>query len=189
MLKVIIVLFSLFLVLFLRSRVAWYVLSICFIIARLLFSGLVYSPLGHYKLFSLYYMLDGLRSPLVYLTIWISALMIIARQGIKVSKNREVKFMFFITFLCVVLVICFGVSRFMNFYLLFEASLIPTFFIILGWGYQPERLQAGLYLMIYTVTASLPFLLNLMIFYYVRGSSRIIRLVSKVCVPEGVVRL
>uniref|UniRef100_A0A336MVL7 NADH-ubiquinone oxidoreductase chain 5 n=1 Tax=Culicoides sonorensis TaxID=179676 RepID=A0A336MVL7_CULSO len=35
-------------------------------------------------------------------------------------------------------------------------SLIPTFFLILGWGYQPERLQAGFYLLFYTLFASLP---------------------------------
>lgn len=30
------------------------------------------------------------------------------------------------------------------FYLFFERRLVPTLFLILGWGYQPERLQANL---------------------------------------------
>jgi hypothetical protein len=30
-------------------------------------------------------------------------------------------------------------------YLLFASSLIPTVFIILGWGYQPEHLQASIF--------------------------------------------
>lgn len=47
------------------------------------------------------------------------------------------------------------------FYLFFESRLIPTLFLILGWGYQPERLQAGLYLLFYTLFASLPLLLGL----------------------------
>jgi NADH-ubiquinone oxidoreductase chain 4 len=47
------------------------------------------------------------------------------------------------------------------FYLFFERSLIPTIFLILGWGYQPERLQAGLYLLFYTLFASLPLLFSL----------------------------
>jgi len=27
----------------------------------------------------------------------------------------------------------------------FDIRLIPTLFLILGWGYQPERFQAGIY--------------------------------------------
>jgi len=39
-----------------------------------------------------------------------------------------------------------------------EATLFPTLFIIYGWGGQPERIQAALYLLVYTVFGSLPFL-------------------------------
>ena len=35
---------------------------------------------------------------------------------------------------------------------------MPTLFLILGWGYQPERVQAGIYLLFYTLLASLPLL-------------------------------
>lgn len=49
------------------------------------------------------------------------------------------------------------------FYVFFERRLIPTIFLILGWGYQPERLQAGIYLLFYTLLASLPLLIS--IFY------------------------
>lgn len=48
-------------------------------------------------------------------------------------------------------------------YIMFEASLIPTFILILGWGNQPERSQAGIYILIYTVIASLPLLLAFLI--------------------------
>lgn len=48
-------------------------------------------------------------------------------------------------------------------YIIFEASLIPTFILILGWGNQPERSQAGIYILIYTVIASLPLLLAFLI--------------------------
>jgi NADH-ubiquinone oxidoreductase chain 4 len=33
-------------------------------------------------------------------------------------------------------------------------------FLILGWGYQPERVQAGIYLLLYTLVAYLPMLLG-----------------------------
>ena len=48
------------------------------------------------------------------------------------------------------------------FYILFEMSLLPTLFIVLLFGYQPEKLRAGQYLLLYTVLASLPLLLSLL---------------------------
>jgi NADH-ubiquinone oxidoreductase chain 4 len=35
----------------------------------------------------------------------------------------------------------------------------------LGWGYQPERLQAGVYLLFYTLLASLPLLVGIFYIY------------------------
>jgi NADH-ubiquinone oxidoreductase chain 4 len=39
-------------------------------------------------------------------------------------------------------------------YIFFESRLIPTLFLILCWGYQPEQVQAGIYLLFYTLLAS-----------------------------------
>ena len=50
------------------------------------------------------------------------------------------------------------------FYLFLEIRLIPVLILILGWGYQPERIQAGIYLLFYTLLASLPIII--IIFYY-----------------------
>jgi NADH-ubiquinone oxidoreductase chain 4 len=58
----------------------------------------------------------------------------------------------------------------LRFYFFFEISLIPTLLIILGWGYQPERLQAGIYFLFYTLFASLPLLLCLVLVYINFGS-------------------
>jgi len=41
-------------------------------------------------------------------------------------------------------------------------SLLPTLLMILLYGYQPEKLQAGQYLLLYTVLASLPLLVSLL---------------------------
>lgn len=43
-------------------------------------------------------------------------------------------------------------------------------FLILGWGYQPERLQAGVYLLFYTLLASLPILVCIIYIYEYCGS-------------------
>nr|YP_010853506.1 NADH dehydrogenase subunit 4 [Tritonia iocasica]WGM82633.1 NADH dehydrogenase subunit 4 [Tritonia iocasica] len=63
-----------------------------------------------------------------------------------------------ILILSIVLVLAFSSSSILSFYIFFEVSLIPTLVLIVGWGYQPERLQAGSYMMMYTVSASLPLL-------------------------------
>lgn len=79
-----------------------------------------------------------------------------------------------ISVLCFVLVVAFSCSRILGFYIFFEISLIPTLLLIIGWGYQPERLQAGRYIMIYTVAASLPLLVVLL---YCRGNIGSIELI------------
>lgn len=56
----------------------------------------------------------------------------------------------------------FHVASTWGFYVLFEISLLPTLLMILLYGYQPEKLQAGQYLLLYTVLASLPLLLSLL---------------------------
>lgn len=71
--------------------------------------------------------------------------------------------------LSLILVLTFSSSNLLLFYFYFEASLIPTLIIIIGWGYQPERVQAGIYFLFYTLTASLPLLLGLIYIFYKVG--------------------
>ena len=51
-----------------------------------------------------------------------------------------------------------------SFCLFFEGKLIPTF-LILSWGYQPERLQAGIYLQFYTLLDSHSLLVSIICLY------------------------
>nr|WGW18081.1 NADH dehydrogenase subunit 4 [Puncturella cf. parvinobilis] len=103
--------------------------------------------------------LDGLNAPLITLTWWMSTLMLISSQNSVYSKKTLLTtFSWVVSVLNLVLMIMFLSNKVIFFYMFFEMSLIPTLILILGWGYQPERLQAGMYMMIYTVTASLPLL-------------------------------
>lgn len=79
------------------------------------------------------------------------------------SKFLEV----LLSILIVVLTICFTISRGFTFFFLFESVLRVLIFIVLGWGLQPERLQACRYILIYTVFGSLFFLLGLSFAYSV----------------------
>nr|BAU24808.1 NADH_dehydrogenase_subunit_4 [Lepetodrilus nux] len=103
---------------------------------------------------------DTLTSSLVSLTWWISLLTLIASQNnIKTKSNRIKMFSWCVCILNLALILTFFMSSSLWFYIFFEASLIPTLILILGWGYQPERTQAGMYMMLYTISASLPLLL------------------------------
>jgi len=39
------------------------------------------------------------------------------------------------------------IARLISFYIFFEIRLIPALFLILGWGFEPEQVQAGNYLL------------------------------------------
>nr|AYP72627.1 NADH dehydrogenase subunit 4 [Hippopus hippopus] len=56
-------------------------------------------------------------------------------------------------------VMIFLCSGLFLFFFMFEASLVPMFVMIVGWGYQPERAQAGISMLLYTSVGSLPLFL------------------------------
>nr|APB02773.1 NADH dehydrogenase subunit 4 [Hycleus cichorii] len=101
---------------------------------------------------------------MILLSLWICSLMILASQKVYYSRFWSQMFMFVIICLMLSLFLAFSAINLFVFYVFFEASLIPTLMLIVGWGYQPERLQAGIYMLFYTVFASLPMMIA--IFYY-----------------------
>nr|YP_010875378.1 NADH dehydrogenase subunit 4 [Balta curvirostris]WGW15125.1 NADH dehydrogenase subunit 4 [Balta curvirostris] len=113
---------------------------------------------------------DYISFGLILLSFWICILMIIASESINYYKYFSYFFIFMILFLMLFLYCAFSSMTIFSFYFFFESSLIPTLFLILGWGYQPERLQAGIYLLFYTLLASLPMLISIMILYKFTGS-------------------
>ena len=103
---------------------------------------------------------------IVILSCFLCLLALICRWEIKSSYIFNLR----IAVLTVVLVLAFSSSNALRFYIFFEISLIPTLALIIGWGYQPERLQAGSYMIMYTVSASLPLLVVLLYHRYNVGS-------------------
>nr|UUA64650.1 NADH dehydrogenase subunit 4 [Leguminivora glycinivorella] len=104
---------------------------------------------------------DMISFGLILLSIWICGLMLMASENLYKVKFYINFFLFNIIFLLIMLYMTFSVMNLFMFYLFFEGSLIPTLLLIMGWGYQPERIQAGLYLLFYTLFASLPLLLGI----------------------------
>nr|ARH53748.1 NADH dehydrogenase subunit 4 [Calomicrus pinicola] len=107
--------------------------------------------------------LDLLSYTLILLSYWIISLMVLASVKLYKSHSYYSLFLLMLMFLLLSLFMTFSSLNLFMFYLFFEVSLIPTLFLILGWGYQPERLEAGIYLLFYTLLMSLPMMI--MIFY------------------------
>nr|ASY98179.1 NADH dehydrogenase subunit 4 [Odontomantis sp. JZ-2017] len=108
---------------------------------------------------------DYLSFGLTMLSFWICILMILASYSVIRYKFYNMLFLFMILLLLIMLYCTFCSLNMISFYFFFEGSLLPTLFLIFGWGYQPERLQAGVYLLFYTLFASLPLLMGIMYFY------------------------
>nr|YP_009469726.1 NADH dehydrogenase subunit 4 [Sphodromantis lineola]AVE15581.1 NADH dehydrogenase subunit 4 [Sphodromantis lineola] len=108
---------------------------------------------------------DYLSYGLVMLSFWICVLMIMASYSVIRYKFYNKLFLFMILLLLFMLICTFCSLNMISFYFFFEGSLIPTLFLIFGWGYQPERLQAGIYLLFYTLFASLPLLVGILYLY------------------------
>nr|AIZ97170.1 NADH dehydrogenase subunit 4 [Heliconius melpomene rosina] len=117
--------------------------------------------------FNLSYMLgcDMISYGLILLSIWITFLMIMASESLNKNNFFKNLFLFNIIFLMLMLYLTFSTMNLFLFYLFFEGSLIPTLMLIIGWGYQPERIQAGMYLLFYTLFASLPLLMGIFYIY------------------------
>nr|APC60567.1 NADH dehydrogenase subunit 4 [Clyomys laticeps] len=112
---------------------------------------------------SLTFSSDSLTSPLLVLTTWLLPLMIIASQHHLKNETelRKKLYISLLTMLQMFLILTFSATEMIMFYILFEATLIPTLIIITRWGNQTERMKAGLYFLFYTLIGSLPLLITL----------------------------
>nr|YP_009467133.1 NADH dehydrogenase subunit 4 [Agramma hupehanum]ARB50126.1 NADH dehydrogenase subunit 4 [Agramma hupehanum] len=134
------------------------------------FNCLFFVTSGFYMLMSYNIGMDLISWGFNILTIWIVFLMILSSFNFVYSKKSK-EFIFMNLFLVLFLLLSFSSSSLFMFYLFFECSLIPTVFLIFGWGYQPERLMAGFYLIFYTLFASLPLLLSIFYVWSLNGST------------------
>nr|YP_009330288.1 NADH dehydrogenase subunit 4 [Orchesella cincta]ANJ04205.1 NADH dehydrogenase subunit 4 [Orchesella cincta] len=116
------------------------------------------------------FMYDTLSYSLIILSLWLTVLMLYSSENIFKFSNSVKYYGASLSFLLLMLVLSFSSLNLISFYFFFEASLIPTLLIIMGWGYQPERLQAGIYFLFYTLLASLPLLVCLVYISWVLGS-------------------
>nr|AOV83413.1 NADH dehydrogenase subunit 4 [Liocichla omeiensis] len=107
---------------------------------------------------------DQISSPLLVLSCWLLPLMLMASQN-HLEQEPTIRKRIFITTVVLAqpsILLAFSASELMLFYIAFEATLIPTLILITRWGSQPERLNAGIYLLFYTLASSLPLLIAIL---------------------------
>lgn len=106
------------------------------------------------------FIIDYFSYILILLRIWIIFLIFI------INEFKKIKFYSFLLLILIIfLILRFSSINYFLFYLFFEMSLVPTFLLIMGWGYQPERINSRLYIIFYTLFASLPLLI--LLFYLI----------------------
>lgn len=146
----------------------WLIQNILFLLSFILISFNYF--LNYWRSIRYSFGCDVISYGIILLSIWICSLILIAREKIFYIDNYSIFFLFVIIILLFLLYITFTRIRLFIFYLFFERRLIPTLFLILGWGYQPERLQAGFYLLFYTLLASLPIIIGIFYCYYLNNT-------------------
>jgi len=104
--------------------------------------------------------LDNLNCNLIMLSYLVIILCVLTNNKFTYIK----KYLICNTTLLVFLITSFFSKNLLFFFILFESSLVPLFFLILGWGYQPERLQSSVYFLFYTLLGSLPLLATIILF-------------------------
>ncbi|YP_001083070.1 NADH dehydrogenase subunit 4 (mitochondrion) [Mizuhopecten yessoensis] len=135
----------------------WQLFILCFLSAPVL---LYRGSLEGYVLGSTW-VVDDWTGSLTFLSFWLGALMMLS------TYPRKSLCVWGIVLCCF---LAFCSYSFFWFYIFFELSLVPVFVLILRWGVQPERISAAFYLMLYTLTGSLPFLLFILSCFSVYGS-------------------
>lgn len=138
-----------------NNSLFFYIINLTLII-WLIFNGSKVGTLGLY---------------LIGLTAYLNAIcVLVSVNSIKTNMNL---FLIFIFSLHIILCGIFITNSILVFYILFEASLIPMFLLVIGWGSRLERSRAAYYLFFYTFISSILMLLSVVKLYILTGTLNI----------------
>nr|WRO45124.1 NADH dehydrogenase subunit 4 [Lycocerus limbatus] len=156
--------FMLFLIpLSFKKKMEW-LISLLFFILFFMFM-LTFSFSKNYYYISMFMGCDYISYFFILLTLWILGLMILASEKIITMNFYSNLFILMLLMLMISLFLVFSSMNLLIFYIFFEISVIPTLILILGWGYQPERIQAGIYMFFYMLLTSLPMMVSIFYLY------------------------
>nr|ABM89730.1 NADH dehydrogenase subunit 4 [Chamaeleo arabicus] len=133
-------------------------------------------PLTLIKHSNPYLSIDQISAPLLTLSYWLLPIAILASQNhLKHTTQMQTRmFLTCLTSLQTLLTLALSSTNLILFFIMFEATLIPTMIIITRWGSQKERLTAGMYFMFYTLISSMPLLIALLMMNYQMNNLSII---------------
>nr|YP_009943212.1 NADH dehydrogenase subunit 4 [Tupaia minor]QOD41427.1 NADH dehydrogenase subunit 4 [Tupaia minor] len=155
-----------------KNNMIWINTTLHSLLISLVSLSMLHQTLDASLNFSPNFFSDPLSTPLLILTTWLLPLMIMASQN-HLSKEPIARKKLYITMLVLLqffLIMTFTATELILFYILFEATLIPTLVIITRWGNQTERLNAGTYFLFYTLLGSLPLLVALIYLQNIMGT-------------------
>lgn len=107
--------------------------------------------------------IDPLSFFLITLTVFVYIFCALTRITDLWKINRFNSFLVFLFSIYFMLFICFTFFNMLLFYISFELIFMLIFIFVLSWGYRPERLQASLYIVFYTIVVSFPLFVFLVI--------------------------
>lgn len=164
MIKYLFIMGFILIILIIKNLILIFYFNICFI-CRVIYlfiyinkNELIWIGLGNYIGYD-YYSFN-----LIILSLWVIGLIII-----RLNKDKRIFKIFLFIIILIILIIFFSIINLILFYILFEVRLIPTFILIIYYGYNPERLKAAYYLLIYTILISLPLLIYIFKLIYLVG--------------------
>lgn len=110
--------------------------------------------------------IDGLSFPLILLTTFLCLISVIASYGIKM---RTKEYFFWFLLLETGMLGLFAATDFFLFYVFWEITLVPMYFLIGVWG-GPKREYAAIKFFLFTLFGSVFMLLSLLAIYFASGS-------------------
>nr|WRO45136.1 NADH dehydrogenase subunit 4 [Habronychus sp.] len=146
-----------------KNKMEW-LISLLFFLLFFMFT-FSFSFSKNFYFVSMFLGCDYISYFFILLTLWILGLMILASEKIITMNFYSKMFILMLLMLMISLFLVFSSMNLFIFYIFFEISVIPTLILILGWGYQPERIQAGIYMFFYMLLTSLPMMVSIFYLY------------------------
>lgn len=155
-----ILIFRIFIIYFIKFNLLFLLYQNLFFLIFLIF--LLFNNILFYSLkIYLNLFIDYYSFYLILLSIWIIRLILISFIKLNFIKIYICNFIIIL----IILILTFSSINYFLFYFFFEVRIIPTLFLIIGWGRQFERIEARLYILIYILFASLPIIIVLLKIY------------------------
>lgn len=141
-----------------KNQILIFYYNLCYLIRFIVIFMYIYKDIK-WNVISLIFRCNYYSIWLIILSLWILRLIIIC-----LDKIRFLKILIFLVLLFSLVIFFISIDLIL-FYLIFEIRLIPTFFLIIYWGVNLERLNAAYYLLLYILLISFPLLLYIFKIY------------------------